>query len=78
VSAIRSLAINPDGFACDPTTGESYTLNPTAVTLLEGLRAGRPVADLVALLTERFDVGADEAARDVDDFLDHLRSFRLI
>ena len=36
---LRSLALNPDGFAFDPTTGESFTLNSTGLALLEALRA---------------------------------------
>ena len=75
---LRSLALNPDGFAFDPTTGESYTLNATGLAILEGLRDGLSADELSALLTERFEVATDEASRDVDDFLDHLRTFRLL
>lgn len=75
---LRSLALNPDGFAFDPTTGESFTLNPTGLTLLEGLREGRSPDELAADLADRFEVTPEEAARDVDDFLERLRSFRLV
>jgi PqqD family protein of HPr-rel-A system len=75
---LRSLALNPDGFAFDPTTGESFTLNETGLTILEGLREGLTHEQLTTRLTERFDVPADDASRDVDDFLDHLRTFRLL
>jgi PqqD family protein of HPr-rel-A system len=75
---VRSLAINPDGFAFDPTTGESYTLNPTGLALLEALRDGTATEELAALMAERFDAELDEVVRDIDDFLDNLRSFRLI
>jgi PqqD family protein of HPr-rel-A system len=75
---IRSLAINPDGFAFDPTTGESYTVNAPGLAILEALRGGRVVEELPALISDRFDISVEEAARDVDDFLDHLRAFRLV
>jgi PqqD family protein of HPr-rel-A system len=75
---LRSLALNPDGFAFDPTTGESYTLNATGLVVLEGLREGLSSDELAARLTEKFEVTAEEASRDVDDFLDHLRTFRLV
>jgi PqqD family protein of HPr-rel-A system len=75
---LRSLAINPDGFAFDPTTGESYTLNATGLAILEALRDGRPYESLPDVLAERFGVGRDEARRDVDDFVDQLRAFRLL
>jgi PqqD family protein of HPr-rel-A system len=74
---LRSLALNPDGFAFDPTTGESYTLNATGLVVLEGLREGLTEEEVAARLVERFEVTDEEASRDVDDFLDHLRTFRL-
>lgn len=75
---LRSLALNPDGFAFDPTTGESFTLNAPGLAIVEGLREGLEQEGIVARLVERFEVEPLEASRDVDDFLDHLRSMRLI
>lgn len=75
---LRSLALNPDGFAFDPTTGESFTLNPPALAIVEGLREGLTHEHLTARLVERFEVAPLDASRDLDDFLDHLRSFRLL
>lgn len=75
---LRSLALNPDGFAFDPTTGESYTLNATAMVVVEGLRKGIPPNELAHQLAEQFDVSLEEALRDVEDFMDHLRTFRLL
>ena len=75
---LRSLALNPDGFAFDPTTGESFTLNATGLVILEGLREGLTHEELTARLVERFEVVSDDASRDVDDFMDHLRAFRLL
>lgn len=75
---LRSLALNRDGFAFDPTTGESYTLNATALSVVEGLREGLPPNELARRLAERFEVSFEEALRDVEDFMDHLRAFRLL
>ena len=75
---LRSLALNPDGFAFDPTTGESFTVNATGLAILEGLREGASPIELVSRLTENFDISEGDASRDVDDFLDHLRALRLV
>lgn len=75
---LRSLALNPDGFAFDPTTGESFTVNRSGLVILEGLRKGMAHAQIVAKLTEVFQVEADDASRELDDFMDHLRTFRLL
>lgn len=75
---LRALALNPDGFAFDPTTGESFTLNATGVAALEGLRDGLTPEQVAQRLTETFEVSPDEATRDVTDFVDHLRAYRLL
>ena len=75
---LRSLALNPDGFAFDPTTGESFTLNGPGLAILEGLREALTHEQIIDRLVEEFDVAAVDASRDLDDFLDHLRSFRLL
>ncbi len=75
---LRSLALNPDGFAFDPTTGESFTMNATGLTILHGLREGASPIELVGRLMEDFEVSEQDATRDVDDFLDHLRALRLV
>ena len=75
---LRSLALNPDGFAFDPTTGESFTMNATGLTILEGLRGGASPTELVGRLIEDFEVSEQDATRDVDAFLDHLRALRLV
>lgn len=75
---IRALALNPDGFAFDPTTGESFTLNVTGLAALEALRDGLPAQQVAERLSEEFGVPVEEAARDVADFVDHLRAYRLV
>jgi PqqD family protein of HPr-rel-A system len=75
---LRSLALNPDGFAFDPTTGESFTVNATGLAILEGLRGGASPGEIIRRLTEEFDVSERDATRDVDDFMDHLRALRLL
>jgi PqqD family protein of HPr-rel-A system len=75
---LRQLAINADGFAFDPATGESFTLNAPGMLILEGLRAGHAPEAIVAQVTDRYEVEPAEAARDVADFLDALRTFRLL
>jgi len=75
---LRSLAVNADGFAFDPTTGESFTLNPTGVLILNGLRDDLGPEAIAERLAAQFDVAPSDAARDVTDFLDTLRTFRLL
>jgi hypothetical protein len=59
--------------------GSSYLrLNATGAVLWEALAAGTERDALVRLLTERHDVDAGTAARDVDTFLADVRAAGLL
>lgn len=53
--------------------GSSYLkLNASGAVLWEALAGGADHADLVRQLMERYDLGEEDAARDVDEFLADL------
>ena len=55
-----------------------YTLDETGTCVWEALRAPHRVAELVTLLTARYEVAPDECARDLLRFLEELRAQGLI
>ena len=52
--------------------------NASAALLMEALSAGAEEAELTALLTERYAVSEETAARDVGELLETLRSIDAI
>lgn len=77
MTRMRQLAINDEGFVFDPTTGESFTCNKTGLVVLRGLKEGKDQAEISLELSEQFEVDADDAERDVFDFVDNLRVFKI-
>jgi len=75
---LKRLAVNEDGFLFDPVSGESYTVNPVGATIIKLLKEGGSAPKTVEALVSAFDVGQEEAERDLNDFLAHLRSLKLI
>jgi len=73
MSQLTSLALTADGFAFDPATGNSYTLNSTARQVLVGLQQGLNHEQLAQALVQRFAVNDDEALRDVTNFSKQLQ-----
>jgi hypothetical protein len=71
------LTLDAHGFAFDPVTGSSYTLNATAMACLDALRAGADDGTIAVLLADAYDVAPARAQRDVLDFLADLRRFGL-
>lgn len=73
------LAISPSGFVFDPRSGATFSANPTARLLLEGLRDGLGLAALVARLREKMEVDPEsDLQRDVLEFIRQLQDEGLL
>ncbi len=75
---LNRLAISDEGFVFDPLTGTSYTVNHTALRILQQRIAGRSDEETATDLTDTFGIGAQAAERDLQDFLLQLRNLELI
>ena len=71
--ALRQLAINDEGFAFDPRTGECFRLNATAQFILKALKIGKPAEQVAQSLSGEFDVPEASALEDVHDFLIQMK-----
>ena len=70
---VRDLAVSDSGFVFDPYTGNTFSINASGRTILEGLRQELSREQIVELLRQRFAMGQEDLNRDVDDFLGILR-----
>ena len=75
---LHHLAISPSGFVFDPRSGATYSLNPSGVALLEGLRDGLGLAALTERLQQSFLVRSSDLGRDVLDFVRVLQNEGLV
>ena len=46
----KNIAISETGFVFDPATGDSYSLNPVASDIMQLLKSGMPIKDIISLL----------------------------
>ncbi len=75
---VKRLAISEDGFIFDPTTGNSFTTNETGLFILQLLKEGKSPEEIVRELVNQYDVDEQEAERDVLDFMEKLRRYKLL
>jgi hypothetical protein len=75
---LAQLAISPTGFVFDPRSGASFTVNATGRMLLEGLRDGCLLDELVERLGGAFDVGQHDLRRDALEYVRLLRDQGLV
>ncbi len=75
---LKQLAINNDGFVFNPSCGDSYTVNHCGLMVLNGLREGKTADEIAQHLATQFNLSLQDAERDVNDFLNCLKNFRLL
>ena len=74
MNRLSKLAINEEGFVFDPTTGDSFTLNPTGLFIVNNLREGKNTDEIADLLSEEFEDTPEEISKDISDFITHLNT----
>ena len=75
---VANLCVNHDGFVFDPSSGDSYILNRTGLTLMQGLQDGLNEEQLADDLASQFDVSPQLAVDDVAEFVARLRTMQLL
>lgn len=62
----------------DGDSGKYFDLNESGALVLRTLLSGRTAEQAAQALTQEYAVSLDEAARDVEDLLTHLRTTRMV
>jgi PqqD family protein of HPr-rel-A system len=75
---LSQLAIKDDGFLFDPTSGDTYVANPTALVVLRTLADGGDESLAVERLLAAYDVAEHEARRDAADLCARLKNWQLL
>ena len=78
MNRLETLALNDSGFAFDPMSGESFTLNTTAIEIIRSLNEGNSERDIATSLSEKYEVESLDSFTDVLDFIKQLKNFGLV
>lgn len=78
MSILRNVAISESGFLFNPTTGDSFTLNETAMFVLSLLKDNKTKEDVIDEILEKYDVDKNVFIKDFDDLMYSLKSYKLI
>ncbi len=77
MSRLETLALNDTGFAFDPMSGESFTLNETALEIIKAIKEGKSEREIAKQLSEVYEVEALDSFTDVLAFIKQLKMFGL-
>jgi hypothetical protein len=74
----KNIATSENGFVFNPSTGDSFSSNPIAATILGLLKAGHSTEEIKIDLLAQYEVEPSQLERDIDDFLHQLRDENLL
>ncbi len=77
-SKLEQLAVSDSGFLFDPSTGATFSVNPTGLMILRSLQQGQSRDMIAAQLGSTFNLGSADVDRDIDDFVAALRQIALV
>ncbi len=74
----KNIAISETGFVFDPSTGDSFMLNPIGLEIIRLIREGKTQEEIAALITEKYDVEESAFERYFYDFVSMLKHHQII
>lgn len=73
-----NIAISQSGYVFNPQTGESFSLNPTAIEVIKLLQEGKSRDEIAVEMTSRYDISSSSFLCDLDDFLHLLQQYDMM
>ena len=73
----RNIAISESGFLFDPSSGESYSINPIGMEILELLSQDQSREQITQSITNKYEIDPTDFEKYYFDFLNMLKQFQL-
>jgi len=74
----KNIAISESGFVFDPSSGESFSLNPTGLEIISFMNEGKGLKEISELMTNNYEIDAGSFEKYFYDFIGMLKQFNLI
>ncbi|RMG68810.1 MAG: PqqD family protein [Bacteroidetes bacterium] len=74
----KNIALSESGFIFHPSTGDSYSVNPIGLEILNLMKAGQSSEEIKAHMLEHYRVDGDSFEKDFYDFQVMLRTYKLV
>lgn len=74
----KKIAVSETGFIFDPTSGDSFSLNPVAAEILTLMKEGKSEEEIKKYFTKNYDVDDSTFDRSYFDFIAMLRLYNMI
>lgn len=73
----KNIALSDSGFIFNPSTGESFSVNPIGAEMLNMLKEGKEKDDIKENILDRYQTDEATFERDFYDFINVLNHYHL-
>ncbi len=74
----NNIAVSDSGFVFNPASGESYSVNPVGLEMLNLLRQNMSNADIINHFEKTYMADRVQIERDLYDFIDMMKQYHLV
>jgi hypothetical protein len=74
----KKVALSETGFVFDAGTGDSYSINPIGVEIIEYIKQNLTKDEIKKKLADKYDVSAPELEKSLDDYFGALNTFNIL
>ena len=74
----NNIAISDSGFVFDPSSGESFSLNPIGMEIIGFLKEKKELAEISGIITTNYEIDTDSFEKYFYDFIGMLKQFELV
>jgi hypothetical protein len=74
----KNIAISDSGLLFNPTTGESFSVNPIGVDIIQHFKNGKSFEEISSAIINGYNTDKDTFEKDFNDFLGILSHHQLL
>jgi len=73
-----NVAVSESGYVFNPSTGESYSINPIGIEIFNMIKEQKPYEEISGEILNKYNAEVDTFEKDYQDFVEFLRQYQLI
>ncbi len=74
----KNIALSESGFVFNPSTGESFSVNPIGIEIFNSLKEEQSFEEISKTVLSKYNTDEDTFEKDFNDFVQLLNNFQLI
>lgn len=74
----KNVATSESGYVFNPSTGESFSINPLGIEIFNLLKENRPFDEISKIILNKYNTDKDTFEKDFNDFTGLLKQYLLI